>query len=468
MSRIGSLGSLATDQLRALNRISQISREIATNTQRLSTLKRINSAKDDPAGLIQATLLQQELTAAEAASKSVTRASAMLNTADAAAGEIVSQLQEARTLVFEAAGGGLSNAEVAANQIEVDSILQSINNLAKTSFAGQQLLTGASGYQVSSVNTSKIADVDVLSKNTADDVTVNINVTTTATQATDTYTGGVLAADVTLIVGGKNGTSVISLSSGSSLNTIAQAFNDVKHETGVTATVNAGNINFKSVDYGSEATISIEVTQGTFTLTGGGSAAGTDAVATINGQQYTGDGSTFNVNTSQFAAVIDVKPTTSGVVTPFVISGEGLQFNVGSSPSSFASIGLPNLSTASLGGVTGKLYSIGSGGDNSLTSNKAAEALEIIDDAIADATRSQAIIGGFQKYTLDSSSRVLDSQTEQMSSALSAVQDTDVAVESALLAKNQLLEQTALQALTITSLRHQDVLSLLQSAASRG
>jgi flagellin len=62
MSRIGSIGS---DQLRALRRISELSQAITQNTTRLSTLRRINSAKDDPAGLIRATLLETELTAAE-------------------------------------------------------------------------------------------------------------------------------------------------------------------------------------------------------------------------------------------------------------------------------------------------------------------------------------------------------------------------------------------------------------------
>ena len=42
-----------------------------------------------------------------------------------------------------------------------------------------------------------------------------------------------------------------------------------------------------------------------------------------------------------------------------------------------------------------------------------------------------------------------------------------MALEAALLAKNQLLEQAAYQALSITSLRHQNVLGLLQSAANR-
>src|SRR5690606_21736352 len=59
MGRIGGIGSLSSGQLSALFRIRQIGAAIEQNTQRLSTLKRINSAKDDPAGLISATLLRQ-------------------------------------------------------------------------------------------------------------------------------------------------------------------------------------------------------------------------------------------------------------------------------------------------------------------------------------------------------------------------------------------------------------------------
>ena len=115
-------------------------------------------------------------------------------------------------------------------------------------------------------------------------------------------------------------------------------------------------------NYGSKAKISIEATQGSFTLATGGTVYGTDAVATINGQEYTGDGSTFNVHTGTVSLTVELDPTASGVITPFVVSGEGLAFNVGSSPSMTARIGLPNLTRSSLGGIAGRLSSIASGG----------------------------------------------------------------------------------------------------------
>lgn len=466
MTRIGSIGSLSTNQLSALRRIQQLTQAITQNTTRLSTMRRINSAKDDPSGLIKASLLEMELTAAEQASKSVTRAHALLNTADAAAGEIADQLQSARALILEAASGTISSSEIAGNQIQVDAILRSVDRLSQTEFAGRRLLDGSSGFRTTGVDSATILDVDVLDKQTGDTVTVSIDVTTQALQATDSYTDGTLSSDSTLIVTGPDGTTTISLASGADTTDIETAFNDVSHLTGITATAIDGNrVDFATVDYGSEATITISDTEGSFTTTAGGTTAGTDAVATINGSEYTADGSSFNVFTANLSVVIELDPTANGTLTPFSVSGEGLQFSIGASPADTARVGLPKLNTASLGGVTGKLRSILSGGSNTLTGGQAVEALRIVDDALEDVNRSRAVIGGFQKFTLDSSSRVLSSTVENLSSSLSAIRDTDVAVETSLLLKNQLLLQSTLQSLSISNLQSQNLLSLLSTAS---
>jgi flagellin len=468
MSRIGGLGRLGADQVRALNRLREIGQALSQNTQRLSTLRRINSAKDDPAGLVQATLLESELVAAEAARKSIDRADSMLALADSTAGEVVSQLQSARTLILQAAGGTLSSGELAANQIQVDSILGEVDRLARTEFAGKRLLNGESGYSTSGVDTSKVLDVDVLSKATGDPVTVSIDVTTQATQATNSYTDGTLAEDTTVIVEGPDGTTTITLAAGSDTQAITDAFNDVAYLTGVTAArVDANEVDFATSDYGSAATISIEATAGSFDLTTSGEVAGADAVATINGQTVTGDGSTFNIHGNTFSAIVELDPTVSGAVADFTISGSGLSFNTGPSPTDNVRIGLPNLTTASLGGIAGKLHSIRSGGANSIAGGNATQALQIIDDAIGDAVRGQAAIGGFEKFSIQSSSNVVGKTIENLTSALSDVRDTDVALETALLTNNQLIQQSAFSALAITNLQGQGVLSLLQNASSR-
>ena len=298
------------------------------------------------------------------------------------------------------------------------------------------------------------------------DVTVNIEITTQATQATNSYTSGALASDTTVIVDGPDGTTTISLSSGSDTQAIADAFNASSHLTGITATrVDANQVDFTTTDYGTAASIDIEATEGTFNLTTSGTVKGTDAVATVNGASFTGDGSTFNINTGQLALVVEVDPTASGTLTSFAVTGEGLEFTTGPSADNSARIGLPNLTTASLGGVTGKLHTIRSGGTNSLTAGKAKEAVKIIDDAIADAVRGQAQIGSFRKFTIDTSTRVVGKSIEELSSAISDIRDADVAVETSLLLKNQLLQQTTLDALSLTTSRQQTVLGLLQNAS---
>lgn len=467
MPLIGSIGRLGTEQLRAINRLQELSGAIAQNNERLSTLKRINSAADDPSGLIQVSQLEQELTAAETASQSVSRASSLVSTADSAASQIVSQLGDARDLILEAAGGTLSSSEIAANQDQLDDILDSIDSLAGTEFNGRRLLDGSSGFRVSGVDTSAINDVDVIDKNTADDVTVDIEVTTQAQQATDSFTDGTLGEDVTLSVEGPDGTTTISLSDGDTTQDIADAFNGVSELTGIEAErINGNQVDFNTIDFGSDAVIDIEATEGTFNTTAGGRTTGVDAVATINGQQVTGDGATFDVNTRNLSATVEVDPSVSGTISTFTVSGEGLEFNIGTSPSETARLGLPALNTGNLASNDGRLSSIRSGGDNALTNDKALEALQIVDEAIAEATRAQAKIGSFQKFTLDTAESVLADTEENLSSAISQIEDADTARESALLTQNQLREQATLEALSIASTRGDNLLGLLQDVTA--
>jgi flagellin len=138
---------------------------------------------------------------------------------------------------------------------------------------------------------------------------------------------------------------------------------------------------------------------------------------------------------------------------------------LGPSPNDTTRIGLPTLTSSSLGNLSGNLLSLKSDGDNSLVSGNAATTLAILDDAIFEVTLSRAQIGAFQKYTLDTASSVLTSMIENTSAALSSIQDVDVALETALLSNNQLLQETTYQALTINNLNQNNVLDLLKTVA---
>jgi flagellin len=461
-----SVIGLSSQQLGVLNRLRELSDAIAQNTKRLTTLKRINSAKDDPAGLVQASLLERDLASAESALATIDRSDALLNTADSAAKSMLDQLQVARGLALSAADGTLTDDEIAASQLSLDTIIDSIDGFARTEFASRRLLDGSASFFVSGVDTSEIRDVDVLRKDTDGEATVAIEVVQQAAKASDSYNNSTpLAADATLLVNGSRGAATITLIAGATTQEIVDAFNDVAYLTGVSAGVNGTTVEFSSTEYGSDATIDIQPTAGNFVTAQGNNAQGTDAVAEVNGQQVVADGTTLHATTSTLSLTIELDPAADGTLANFTISGNGLQFVLGPSATDTARIGLPALTSASLGNLNGNLLSLKSAGANSLGNDSAATALEIIDAAISEVTRTRAQIGAFQKNALDTASSMLSSVIENTSAALSSIQDVDVALETALLSNNQLLQETTYQALTINNLNQNNVLDLLRTVA---
>ena len=112
---------------------------------KLSTGLRINSGADDPAGLIASENLRATLSQLEAETRSLERAQYVTNTADAALGEISELGNRAEALaVANANTAGMSQEEIDANQMEMDSIIEAIDRIASTTtFNGSKLLDGA-------------------------------------------------------------------------------------------------------------------------------------------------------------------------------------------------------------------------------------------------------------------------------------------------------------------------------------
>lgn len=466
MSRVSSVGSLSGLSLQLLRGMKEATQAVDQSTQRLSTLRKLNRASDNPSGMVAASRLQSQLDTINAAQSNVTRAQALVNTADTAASDVVSKLETMRTLALEVAGGTLSAAEKGANQAEINDLLDAIDRTARTSFNGTRLLDGTSGYTLSGVDNTNLKDVDVLAKRTDSDVTVNMNVTTTALKGAKAYAGGALGAATTLTVTGSAGTTTLQLANGATTQDITDAFNAATYLTGVTATrVDATNIDFATVNYGSAATIAITATAGTFTTTGTGT--GRDAIATVNNTSFTAAGTAFNVNLPNLSMQIDIAPTASGALTAFTVSGTGLKFQTSTDTSDAARLGLMNLSTAALGGATGKLSTLRSGQANAVDTGNAITAIQVIDDALSEARSAQATIGSFGKYTLDTAESLLGAAEENTTAAWSDLVETDVPSETARLSQLRVVQEAALQALQVHTLRQADSLSLLQALALR-
>ncbi len=167
-----------------------------TALTRLSTGLRINSGSDDPAGLIASEALRSEITSLGKAVSNTRRASQIISTADSALGQVSNLLNDVRGLVVEAANSGaLSDEEIAANQLQIDSSLEAINRIAQTTtFQGRKLLDGSLDFvnTAGAVPTVRDANIHQANLGPTDEVDVEVVIESAATQAE--VTGGGFSA----------------------------------------------------------------------------------------------------------------------------------------------------------------------------------------------------------------------------------------------------------------------------------
>src|SRR5919108_5098091 len=135
----------------AQNTLGRSNAALEQALNRLSTGLRINTGKDDPAGLIASENLRSDITSIKKAISNTDRANQVIATADSSLGQVSSLLNDIRGLVTESANtGALSDEQIAANQLQVDSSLEAIDRIAQTtSFQGRKLLDGSLDFQIS-------------------------------------------------------------------------------------------------------------------------------------------------------------------------------------------------------------------------------------------------------------------------------------------------------------------------------
>jgi flagellin len=149
MSRINTNVASLTAQTSLAN--SQAS--LNTSLQRLSTGLRINSGADDPAGLIASEGLKSEIAGINQAINNSTQATNVISTADAALGQVSDLLLDIKGLLVQSANTGAETPDqIAANQLQIDSAVQSITRISNTTtFAGLNLFKASRSIKPASV-----------------------------------------------------------------------------------------------------------------------------------------------------------------------------------------------------------------------------------------------------------------------------------------------------------------------------
>ena len=280
-------------------------------------------------------------------------------------------------------------------------------------------------------------------------------------------TGG-LAQDAVFSLSGTTGSEVFNFEAGTSISELAAAINLVKDATGVEATVNGTTLELTSSGYGSEAIVDVQLISegagGTIRTAIGSGARdeGTNVVASVNGISAKSRGNVISINT----ATLDLKTTIETGFTgsiAFDITGGGAQFQLGPDVVSNqqARIGITSVNTARLGGVSGKLFQLGSGGSADLLTDPTTAA-GIIEEAINQVTGLRGRLGAFQRTSLETNRNALSDTLVNLTDAESQIRDADFAAETASLTRAQILVQSGTTVLSVANQNPQNVLALLR------
>jgi flagellin len=464
---------------------------LAQSLQRLSTGLRINRGADDPAGLIASENLRAEKTAINSAISNSQRAEQVVNVAEGGLQEVSNMLVELQGLVGATANeAGVSQEERDANQLQIDSILQTIDRIANaTSFQGTKLLNGNFDYTVSGQSTS-LTDVTINAAKLSDAGTARA-VTVTVLQSAQTgavflSTGATFgnggSGEVSFEITGEKGVQQFTFASGTSQANMLAAINSFKDALGVSAVqaTDTARVQINSTGYGADAFVRVKelsnenTTSFIFASNASTTAvddlkdSGRNATVLINGTQATTDGLTARVSSDGFDVSVSIGGTSllndAGESTTFNITGGGANFNLAPSVNlaGKVSLGIETVTTGNLGGGgAGFLSDLKSGGTANVQNGDLSKAQEVIDAAIKQVSSLRGRLGAFQKNVVGATISSLGVALENTTAAESAIRDTDFAAETAAMTRAQILSQAATQSLALSNSAPQQVLSLI-------
>jgi flagellin len=473
--------------LNAQRNLNSSQASLATSLQRLSSGLRINSAKDDAAGLAISERFTTQIRGNEQAQRNANDGISLAQTAEGDLNTISNNLQRMRELAVQAANATNSDSDRKAIDGEVQSLISEIDRVAQnSSFNGTKLLDGsftAQNFQIGANNTSSdvIQIASIASARTAD-LGGSGTSTSTTVAATNATSGAITAGGLTLN-GIQVGASTVGAAAGQtagSAYSIAAAINLVSGQSGVTATASATTVTgvapttFTAISTSSTLTVNgIQIGD----IAAGGTAAGTGAntAAAINlVSAKTGVTATADNNGLVTLTAVDGRDitlgagftgaatgglsagTTTGKITLTSNSSQGITIGGGQA----ANAGFPLAQQITHNpSTTLTVNSISS--VSVLTASSAKNALDAIDGALQTINTSRASLGAYQNRfatVVDS----LQTRTENLTASRSRITDADFAKETANLTRAQILQQAGTAMLSQANQLPQGVLSLLR------
>jgi len=460
--------------LNAQRNLSTTGGQLATALQRLSSGLRINSAKDDAAGLAIVSRFTSQINGLNQAARNANDGISLAQTAEGALAEVSNNLQRIRELAVQSLNATNSVSDRQALDAEVQQLKSEIDRVAsQTSFNGVKLLDGtftAQTFQVGA-NQGETISVSSISSSRTQSLGASFSATSTGTPSGTALASG----DLTLTVGSSVFTvgAAVNGSNGqdnTSAYSIANAINAVS--AGVTATAgattaagttysgtaaHAGTITINGT---ATATITATGTQGTdlaATQTAINNISGvTGVTATINGSKIdltAADGRNVIVAYTGSLVAADTGTAAAGTSRGSVTLNSGATFTVGGNNPGFAG--------QTAGAKTAALTGTSISNIDVLNTTNANSTLASVDAALQTISSTRAALGAYQNR-FQSAINNIQTTAENLTASRSRIQDADFAAETANLTRAQILQQAGTAIVAQANAVPQSVLQLLK------
>lgn len=491
--------------LNAQRNLNSTQRDSDTALQRLSSGLRINSAKDDAAGLAISERFTSQIDGLNQAIRNANDGISLAQVAEGALGESGNILQRIRELAVQSANATNSASDRRALQSEVNQLKQELERVATTTefnglklldgtFQAQKFQAGANENQTISVSIEGARTTD-LANNTTDaaNATAQQGTGSALAAAADASAANTIAAQ-TLTVSSSLGSADVTIDAGDTAEEIAKKINGQIETTGVEAKARTtaelfnlggtGTVSMTISSGGEKATVSAqiddvqdltplareinaaagktgitaEVEDGRLILTQEegkdimvedfSTNAGTATASFRGGAEVDGDAITLSGATGS--------TTDSSRVSGEITFDSSSSFAVSSDVADTAG-SILNVAADTAVGSTAEDVS----GIDISTFDGATDALAIVDAALERISGIRADLGAAQNR-LESTIANLSTTSENLSAARSRIRDADFAAETAELARTQVLQSAGLSVLAQANARPEQVLQLLQ------
>ena len=476
--------------LNAQRNLNMSQTSLNTSLERLSSGLRINSAKDDAAGLAISERMTSQIRGLNQAVRNANDGISLAQTAEGALGEIGNNLQRIRELSVQSANATNSASDRAALQAEVAQLTSEITRVAsQTQFNGLNLLDGSFQNQSFQVGANANQTIDVNAIIDARATALGSNQLTTDGTAAGTATAASagppaatgVTAETDLVLTNDKGSTTVSYAIDSSAKDIAAAINNAGDGIRVTAEATnnatlgnfgeAGDVTMNLNGVAISATVSDVSDLSALANAINGVQASTGITASFTD---TNDKSQLTLTAADGSNIALDTFTTTAATTLTVdfagMDGTAQTLTSGGSDSSTATgtVQLSSLSgqlnitngNADVFGTTGSIFNSVATLDIS-TSTGAQSAIAALDTALNQINSSRGDLGAIQNR-FSSTITNLQTTSENLSASRSRIQDTDFAAETANMTRGQILQQAGTAILAQANSLPNNVLSLLR------